>query len=78
MNERTDLAKFREELGVSIRKMRDKRIDRNMEEEGEELEKCMKSIVGRTMENLYGTAAIRSIPAELRQAPSQIINCISD
>ena len=39
-----------------------------MEEEGEELEKCMKSIVGRTIENVCGTAAIRSIPAELRQA----------
>ena len=48
--------------------MRGKRIDRNVEEEGEELEKCMKRIAGRTMEKVYGTAAIRSIPAELRQA----------
>ena len=29
--------------------MREKRIDRNVEEEGEELEKCMKRIVGRTI-----------------------------
>ena len=48
--------------------MREKRLDRNMEEKGEELEKCMKRIVGRTIEKGYGTAAIRSIPAEPRQA----------
>ena len=57
-----------EELGEPIRNMRDKRIDRNVEEEGKELEKCMKRIAGRTIEKVYGTAAIRSIPAELRQA----------
>ena len=48
--------------------MREKRVERNVEEEGEELEKCMKRIVGRTIEKVYGTAAIRSIPVELRQA----------
>ena len=42
--------------------MREKRIGRNVEEEGEELEKCMKRIAGRTIEKVYGTAAISSIP----------------
>ena len=68
MNERTVFAKFREELGERIRNMREKRIDRNMEEEGEELEKCMKRIVGRTIEKVYG----------VQQDFSHIINCISD
>ena len=48
--------------------MREKRIDRNVDEEGKEIEKCMKRIAGRRIEKVYGTAAIRSIPAELRQA----------
>ena len=39
-----------------------------MEEEGKGLEKCMKRIAGRTIEKVYGSAAIRCIPAELRQA----------
>ena len=39
-----------------------------MEEEGKELKKCMKRVAGRTIEKVYGSAAIRSIPAELRQA----------
>ena len=67
MNERIDLAKFWEELEEPIRNMREKRIGRNVEE-GEELEKCMKRIAGRTIEKVYGTAAISSIPTELRQA----------
>ena len=48
--------------------MREKRIDRNVEEEGKELEKCMKRIVGRTIEKVYG----------VQQDSSHIINCISD
>ena len=55
-----------------MREKREKRIDRNVEEEGEELEKCMKRIVGRTVEKVFGTAAIKGIPAELRQAINKI------
>ena len=40
----------------------------NVDEEGKELEKCMKMIAGRTIEKVYGTAAIMIIPAKLRQA----------
>ena len=67
MNEQTDWAKFREQSGEAIRDMGEKRVDRNIEEEGIELEKCMKRVVGITIGNVYGRAAVKSIPAELRE-----------
>ena len=48
IDERTDLAKFREELREPIRNLREKRIEGNIEEEAEDLEKCMgRGEVGR-------------------------------
>ena len=68
INEQTDWAKFRQELGEAIRNMRERRVDRNIEAEGIELEKCLKRVAGRTIGKVYGRAAVRSIPAELREA----------
>ena len=47
--------------------MGEKRVDRNIEEEGIELEKCIKRLVGRTIGNVYGRATVKSIPTELRE-----------
>ena len=68
INERTDWANFRNELGETIRNLRGRRVDRNVEEEGSEFEKCMKRVGGRTIGKVYGRAAARGIPAELKEA----------
>ena len=68
INEQTDCAIFRQELGEAIRNMRERRVDRNIEEEGIEFEKCLKRVAGRTIGKVYGRAAVRSTPAGLREA----------
>ena len=46
INERTDWANLREELGDTIQNLRGRRVDWNVEKEGSEFEKCMKRVGG--------------------------------